>query len=563
MKLGLPIGNDNFRKLRENDMYYVDKTLFLKDLLKGQATVTLFTRPRRFGKSLMMSMVREFLSLDGRPEFFDGLAIEQETEFCAKWQHQFPVIFLSFKDVEGDDETDLFHALTRCIGDEVMRFSFLANSPKLSETDKAFYRQLTTPGTESKYATTKDAAKSSLRTLSELLAKHYGKDVVILIDEYDVPLTSAWKAGCYDQVVGLLRSLFSAALKSNPYLKFAVLTGCLRISKESIFTGLNNLKVHSLATESFPPYFGFTEDEVKTMLAYYGLSDHYDQVKEWYDGYSYRGTSIYNPWDTINYVQAVLDNETTEPESYWMNSSGNAILLTLLQKSDSNTKAEIETLIAGGSIKKPINDQLTYRDVESKIDNIYSMMFASGYLTCLGKEDGLYKLAIPNREIKEVFIKQIRDWVVPSLQEDVSRVSALFSALVDGRAKDVQFLFTTFLQRTISLRDTMDTRKEHFYHGILAGLLGGQKPKSWDLASNAESGDGYSDILLTNPDTRKAVIIEMKYARSSDIMDDACTQAIQQIADKQYARSLLLQGYQTILTYGIACHGKQCKVMKG
>ena len=564
MRKKLPIGIDGFEKLRTNDFYYVDKTGFIADLLRDWGEVNLFTRPRRFGKTLNMSMLKCFFEIGTDKSLFDGLKIAENKELCAEYQGQFPVIFISLKSVDGLTFASAVAALRTLIGNEASRFQFLRDSDKLSDEEKALYRQLVQTGTAQGgiYAMTDEALSASLNTLSQLLAKHYGRKVVILIDEYDVPLDKAFQGGYYDEMVSLIRNLFGNALKTNDNLQFAVLTGCLRISKESIFTGLNNLNVMTVSDPYFCDSFGFTDDDVKELLDYYGLGAYHDAMRDWYDGYQFGNVSIYCPWDVIKYAQILLRDPEAEPENYWANTSGNGIIRRLLQKADQTTRDEVEQLINGETIVKTVRQELTYRDIEDSIDNIWSVLYSTGYLTSRGRLPGKQmKLALPNREVRELFIDLVKDWFREETRADTSRINRFCAAFPKGDVATIQDMLHDYLWDSISVRDTAvrSSMKENFYHGMLLGLL--QSQESWIVRSNAETGIGYSDISVATPE-RLGIVIELKYAEDGNL-EAACAKALAQIDEKKYDEGLRRRGMKTILKYGIAFWEKECMVVLG
>ena len=561
-KKKLPIGIESFEEIRKEGFYYVDKTGVIGQLLEKWGKVNLFTRPRRFGKSLNMSMLKAFFEIGGDPALFEGLEISEKKELCEKYMGQFPVISISLKSVEGLSFTAAGDALKTVIGTEALRFSFLEESTVLSENDKKMYRQLTTVGTSETglFDMSMGVLTSSLKTLALLLHKHYDKQVILLIDEYDVPLDKAFQYGYYDEMVSLLRNMFGNALKTNPNLYFAVLTGCLRISKESIFTGLNNLKVLTLTDVRFDEYFGFTDTEVKGMLEYYGLSEHYGEVKEWYDGYRFGNVEVYCPWDVINYCDLLKADPNAFPQDYWSNTSGNAMVRRFIDKADTRTRDEIERLIAGDEIVKEIHQELTYNELDSSIENLWSVLFTTGYLTQRGQKGKKYRLTIPNNEIRELFISQIREWFRDVSRKDGETLNQFCEAFPDQNPEKIEEIFSDYLWNTISIRDTASTKKENFYHGILLGLLGYKS--NWLVKSNAESGFGYSDILVEVPKNRTGIVIELKYAEDGN-MDAACEKALQQIEDRDYAAKLKDDGMRNIIKYGIACYKKNCKVVLG
>ena len=561
MRKKLPIGIDGFEKLRTNDFYYVDKTGFIADLLRDWGEVNLFTRPRRFGKTLNMSMLKCFFEIGTDKSLFDGLKIAENKELCAEYQGQFPVIFISLKSVDGLTFEAAAAALRTVIGREASRFQFLRDSDKLTKEDREWYESLIHVD-KGLFDMEDELLAGSLKNLSQLLAKHYGRKVVILIDEYDVPLDKAFQGGYYDEMVSLIRNLFGNALKTNDSLQFAVLTGCLRISKESIFTGLNNLNVMTVSDPYFCDSFGFTDDDVKELLEYYGLGAYHDAMRDWYDGYQFGNVSIYCPWDVIKYAQILLRDPKAEPENYWANTSGNGIIRRLLQKADQTTRDEVEQLINGESIVKTVRQELTYRDIEDSIDNIWSVLYSTGYLTSKGRLPGKQmKLALPNREVRELFIDLVKDWFREETRADTSRINRFCAAFPKGDVATIQDMLHDYLWDSISVRDTAvrSSMKENFYHGMLLGLL--QSQGSWIVRSNAETGIGYSDISVATPE-RLGIVIELKYAEDGNL-EAACAKALAQIDEKKYAEGLRRRGMKTILKYGIAFWEKECMVVPG
>ena len=557
----LPIGIDGFEKIMTNDFYYVDKTLFIKELLQNWGEVNLFTRPRRFGKTLNMSMLRNFFEVGSDQALFDGLKIAQEKELCEKYMGKFPVISISLKSVGGLKYDSAVAALRTVIGNEAGRFRFLRDSAKLDEDDKNSYNQLINVEVKgnSKYAIPEDALIDSLKTLAQLLEKHYGQKVILLLDEYDVPLDKAFQNGYYDEMVNLIRSLFDNALKTNDSLYFAVLTGCLRISKESIFTGLNNPKVHTISDVRYDEYFGFTNADVDELLDFYGLSVYKDTIRDWYDGYRFGDTDVYCPWDVINYCDELLAAPGAEPENYWANTSGNDLIRRLLKEANQSTRNDVEQLINGGTIIKPIRQELTYREVEDSIDNIWSVLYSTGYLTCRRRVPGKkMELALPNREVRELFIELVKDWFEAMTQADSGRISRFCAAFPAGDTHVIQEMLGDYLWESISVRDTAVRRnmKENFYHGMLLGLL--QNQGSWLVRSNAETEEGYSDISIQTPD-RTGIVIELKYAEDGNL-EKACGEALGQIEEKKYAEGLKRRGMKKIIRYGIAFWEKECMV---
>ena len=558
----LPVGIDSFEKIRKYDFYYLDKTKLIEQILKNWSEVSLFTRPRRFGKTLNMSMLRAFFEIGTDSSLFDGLYISQNKELCQEHMGKYPVIFLSLKSVEGLKFADARYRIIELIGREAQRFEFLAESDRLSNNEKAQYKALIALD-NGKYSMDNDILVSGLQMLSHLLYKHYGKKTVILIDEYDVPLDKAFQNGYYKEMVSLIRGIFGMALKTNDYLQFAVLTGCLRISKESIFTGLNNFEVLSILDAQYDEAFGFTDGEVKQILKDYNLSDHYSEVKEWYDGYHFGNTDIYCPWDVVRYCKSLCADPTALPEDFWSNSSGNAIVRRLIDRADVQTKNEIERLIAGESVEREISQELTYDELDKNIENLWSVLFTTGYLTHQGRaEDDKYRLVIPNKEIRNLFIKKIREWFSDTSRRDGKTLEEFCNAFVNKDTSKIEQLFGDYLWNTISIRDAAaaKVRKENFYHGILLGLLGYKA--SWLIKSNAESGTGYSDILVEVPDNRTGIVIELKYAEDGD-MDAACSKALEQIEEKEYVAKLKQDGMRNFIKYGIACFKKDCKVVIG
>ena len=564
--LKLPVGIDDFRKLRESHFYYVDKTRLIEQLLLNWSEVTLFTRPRRFGKTLNMSMLKSFFDIGTDKALFDGLYISGNKELCDEYMGKYPVIFLSLKGVEGLTYEEAFEAFVRIMGKEVNRVSFLADSDKLTQIEREQYKGLTIMK-NGRLAFDKEKLVSSLQLLSQLLYKHYGKKAVILIDEYDVPLDKAFQNGYYNEMVSLIRGLFGQALKTNEFLQFAVLTGCLRISKESIFTGLNNFKVMSITDSRFDEQFGFTDEEVRKLLSDYGMDSHFDEVKEWYDGYHFGRADVYCPWDVINHADHLRDDSDAKPQTYWINSSGNSLVRRLINRADSSTKDEIERLIAGEAIEKVIRLDLTYDEIENSIDNIWSVLFTTGYLTKIGEvklpdsESYAYMLVIPNKEVREVFVLQIQEWFKAVVANDNDAMKLLSKAILDKDEEILARQLNIVMGRMISILDTKapDDMKENFYHGLLLGLLRGSNP-DWLIRSNRESGDGFSDILIKPENPDLGIVIEVKYAKEFKKLDTACDAAMAQIKEKRYDETLRDEGRCDILAYGIAFCRKRCRV---
>lgn len=561
MRKKLPVGIESFEEFRLEDFYYVDKTGFLAELLKNWGKVNLFTRPRRFGKSLNMSMLKCFFEIGCKKELFEGLEITREKELCEKYMGQFPVISITLKGVDGQNYSDACASLGYVIGLEAIRFRFLADSERLSREERDMYSRLVQVGRGQGpvFTMTEPTLMTSLRVLSQLLAKHYGKKVLLLIDEYDVPLDRAFQMGYYDEMVALLRNLFSNALKTNENLQFAVLTGCLRISKESIFTGLNNLNVMTVSDPYFCDSFGFTDKEVQALLRYYGLEDAQETVREWYDGYRFGDARVYCPWDVIKYAQILLRAPDAEPENYWANTSGNEMVRRFIGKADKNTRDALECLLSGGIIVKSIKKELTYQEIDDSIENIWSVLLATGYLTQVGRASGKQvELAIPNREVKELFAELVKDWFQEHTRSDLSRIEKFCGAFPAGDAPLIGEMLHDYLWDSISIRDTAvrRDRKENFYHGLVLGLL--QSQENWLILSNAELGEGYSDISICTPD-KTGIVIELKYAQDGNL-EKGCAEALEQIAEKKYADGLKHRGMKRILRYGMAFWEKECLV---
>ena len=558
--LKLPVGIDNFEKIRKEKFYYVDKTRLIEQLLEQWGEVNLFTRPRRFGKTLNMSMLQYFFEIGRDKTLFDGLYISENQWLCEKYMGQFPVIFLSLKEVDGLTFESARYRLTELIGLEAERFSFLLESSKLSENEKEKYRALIMLR-DGKYSMDEEILKSSVKVLAQLLYNYYGKKTIILIDEYDVPLDKAFQHGYYRNMVSLMRGMFGQALKTNNFLQFAVLTGCLRVSKESIFTGLNNFKVLSITDSRFDEQFGFTDGEVERLLAVYHLEKHLEETKEWYDGYHFGNTDVYCPWDVINHVDRLLGEPGAEPQSYWINTSGNDFVKRFIDKADKTTRNEIERLIAGESIEKSVHMELTYDEIDNSIDNLWSILFTTGYLTQKGKQErGVYHLIIPNREVREVYVLQIQEWFKHTVLHDTKPVQELLRAFENGDSQFIEKRLNRILANTISIFDTKarNEEKEIFYHGMLLGLL--RCEPDWLIQSNIESGDGFVDILIETEDPDVGIIIELKYAQTYSGLEKACEKAMDQIKERRYDERLRNEDRNDILAYGIAFCKKRCKV---
>ena len=565
--LKLPVGIDDFRKLRESDFYYVDKTRLIAQLLLNWSQVTLFTRPRRFGKTLNMSMLRSFFEIGTDKSLFDGLYISGNKALCDEHMGKYPVIFLSFKSVEGRSFDDARYMITELIGIEAERFSFLEDSEYLSENEKKRYKAIIALK-DGANAMDEKALVSSLQILSQLLYKHFGQKTVILIDEYDVPLDKAFQNGYYKEMVSLIRGLFGKALKTNEFLQFAVLTGCLRVLKESNFTGLNNFEINSIVDIDHDEQFGFTDDEVMKLLSDYDRSERYPDVKEWYDGYHFGNADIYCPWDVINFVKKLVSDPSARPSAFWINSSGNDMVKRFVDKADQTTRDEIEKLVAGGFVEKQLRLDVTYDEIDNTIDNLWSVLFTTGYLTKIGEvklpdsESYAYKLVIPNKEVREVFILQVQEWFKAVVAKDDDTMKLLSRAILDKDETQIARQLNIVMSRMISILDTKapDDMKENFYHGLLLGLLRGSNP-DWLIKSNRESGDGFSDILIEPEDPDAGIVIEVKYAKEMKELDAACEAAMAQIKDKRYDETLRDEGRCDILAYGIAFCRKRCKVV--
>ena len=558
--LKLPVGIDDFRKLRESDFYYVDKTRLIEQLLLNWSEVTLFTRPRRFGKTLNMSMLKSFFEIGTDKSLFDSLYISGNKALCDEHMGKYPVIFLSLKGVEGLEFASAKKMLCTIIDREIDRHYYLKTSDALTDEDRTLFTKML-HGQD-------DNIEDSIRMLSQLLYKHYGQKAVILIDEYDVPLDKAFQNGYYKEMVSLIRGLFGQALKTNEFLQFAVLTGCLRVSKESIFTGLNNFEINSIVDIDHDEQFGFTDDEVMKLLLDYDRSERYPDVKEWYDGYHFGNADIYCPWDVINFAKKLVSDLSARPSAFWINSSGNDMVKRFVDKADQTTRDEIEKLVAGGFVEKQLRLDLTYDEIDNTIDNLWSVLFTTGYLTKIGEvkvpdsESYAYKLVIPNKEVREVFILQIQEWFKAVVAKDDDTMKLLSRAILDKDEKQIARQLNIVMSRMISILDTKapDAMKENFYHGLLLGLLRGSNP-DWLIKSNRESGDGFSDILIEPEDPDAGIVIEVKYAKEMKELDAACEAAITQIKDKRYDETLRDEGRCDILAYGIAFCRKRCRVV--
>ena len=558
--LKLPVGIENFEEIRKLGFYYIDKTRLIEQLLQGWGKVTLFTRPRRFGKTLNMSMLRSFFEKGTDKALFEGLYISGNKELCDEHMGKYPVIFLSFKGVDGLDFTTARRMLCAILKDELDRHYYLKTSDVLTDEDRTLFTKML-HGQD-------DNIEDSIRMLSKLLYKHYGQKVVILIDEYDVPLDKAFQNGYYKEMVSLIRGLFGQALKTNEFLQFAVLTGCLRVSKESIFTGLNNFEINSIVDIDHDEQFGFTDDEVMKLLLDYDRSERYPDAKEWYDGYHFGNADIYCPWDVINFAKKLVSDPSARPSAFWINSSGNDMVKRFVDKADQTTRDEIEKLVAGGFVEKQLRLDLTYDEIDNTIDNLLSVLFTTGYLTKIGEvkvpdsESYAYKLVIPNKEVREVFILQIQEWFKAVVANDDDTMKLLSKAILDKDEKQITRQLNIVMSRMISILDTKepDAMKENFYHDLLLGLLRGSNP-DWLIKSNRESGDGFSDILIEPEDPDAGIVIEVKYAKEMKELDAACETAMAQIKNKRYDEALRDEGRCDILAYGIAFCRKRCRVV--
>ncbi len=560
MKLSLPIGIEDFKEVRKDGYYYVDKTALIEQVLEKRSKVTLFTRPRRFGKSLNMSMLKNFFEIGTDAALFEGLHISKNTQMCEKYMGKYPVIAVSLKGVDAATYEEAFDQLVDIMNNNAAEFSFLQNSDSLTDYEKERFIKLLDDQMNQKIM------GSSMLWLTKLLEKHYNKKVVVLIDEYDVPLAKAHENGYYDKMVRLIRNMFGNVLKTNNSLAFAVLTGCLRIAKESIFTGLNNFKVYSITDEEFDETFGFTGEEVQEMLSYYGLSSCFDKVKEWYDGYRFGNTDVYCPWDVVNYCSDHQNRPNAEMKNYWMNTSGNEVISHFIDSINDPhmlTKSELELLVSGETVVKRVDEMITYKELYSNIDNLWSTLFMTGYLTQRGKEmDGRYHLAIPNREICNIIVERVLALFRKDVSKNAKLLNGFCNAMLESDSATVEQLLTEYMDTTISIRDSfVKSLRENFYHGLLIGIFGYRD--GWKATSNKESGDGFSDILIevNENDSRMGIVLELKYSKSEKALDKDCQAALQQITDKNYEQALRKNGYQNILKYGIAFYHKKCRVM--
>ena len=558
-QLRLPVGIEDFAEIRRHGYYYVDKTQLIEQVLNRRNKVSLFTRPRRFGKTLNMSMLQHFFEIGTDPKFFQGLSISKNNELCEKHMGKYPVVSISLKSIHADSYAKAKAQLIKLVNREARRVQFLLDSDRLTAVDKALFSELLDREME------EDTLVSSLQELTELLEIHFGQQVIVLIDEYDVPLAKANQNGYYDEMALLLRNFFENVLKTNDSLEFAVLTGCLRIAKESIFTGLNNFKVYSITDTDYDETFGFVDDEVKKMLKSLNQQDHYEEVKEWYDGYRFGNTDVYCPWDVVNYCADHLTTPNATPKNYWLNTSGNEVInhfIDSVGEPQKLAKTELERLVSGNVVRKRINETITYKELYSTIDNLWSTLFMTGYLTQRGSEDdGRYRLVIPNREIRNIVTDNILSLFQDEVKKDGQMANAFCQALMEGKEKEVERLLTAYMGKTISIRDTFVRKsiKENFYHGILLGILSFKT--GWEVSSNRESGTGFSDILIEIDDSDIGIVIEVKYSDDEDQLEKDCKEALKQIKDRDYTQKLRDAGFHKILKYGIACQIKTCKVL--
>ena len=556
LKKRLPVGIENFEKIRRDGFYYVDKTDLIKELLENWGEVNLFTRPRRFGKTLNMSMFQCFFEIGCDKSLFDGLRIAEESMLCETYMGKFPVISISLKGIDAADYETARNLMVKVVNEEARRFQFLTESSRLTDTDKMLFGQLLQKEMDD------ETLFCSLRELTELLRKHYEKQVIVLIDEYDVPLAKANELGYYDEMVRLIRGIFGSALKTNHNLYFAVLTGCLRVAKESIFTGVNNFNTFTITDVDFDEYFGFTDAEVEEMLEEYQLGSSYEDVREWYDGYRFGNVDVYCPWDVICYVNKRRTDPVLQPQNYWLNTSGNEVVRHFIEAlGDGVTKTEMERLIGGEIVQKEIHEEMIYHDLYADMGNVWSVLFMTGYLTQRGRADGnLYNLVIPNREIRNIFTEQIMKMFQEQAEQDGETLGRFCDALEQGNAEEAERCFTGYMRKTVSIRDTFVRKatKENFYHGMLIGLLGFKE--GWTVMSNREAGDGFSDIQILIDDAETGIVIEVKYVQNGDL-EAECQKALTQMRALHYEDGMRNAGMQKVFKYGIACWKKTCKVV--
>ena len=547
----LPVGIESFEEIRKQDFYYIDKTHLIVDLMANWGKVNLFTRPRRFGKTLNMSMLKCFFEKDGDKSIFEGLRVAQEKQLCETHMGKYPVVFVSLKGVDGLTFETAYRALCDIIRNEALRLQYLSGSDRISEEEKKSLKAILRDEYDD------SDIRGSLKTLCALLEKHYGQKAILLIDEYDVPLDKAYQHGYYDRMIDVIRAMFGAALKTNDSLFFAVLTGCLRVSKESIFTGLNNLMVHSISDVQFDEYFGFTDEEVHAMLHAYGLDEHLDETREWYDGYRFGGQDVYCPWDVINYCYALRADAKARPKAYWINTSGNDMVRRLIEKaSDGTTQMEIERLIAGETITKTLNENLTHNEIDQSIENIWSLLYMTGYLTAAESPDGdRYRLRIPNREVRQIYMQQVLSWFRERKQADTEKLTGLYAAFETGNATAITEYLNDQLLDTVSFYDA----RESFYHGFLLALL--STCANWRVSSNAETGKGRSDIIVERKDRKIGFVVEVKEVKVEKKLDAACEAAMKQIEERDYTAVLRRYRVKEIWTYGIAFWEKECRAV--
>ena len=559
-KKKLSIGIENFTKLQTEDFYYVDKTMLIKELLDNWAEVNLFTRPRRFGKTLNMSMLQYYFE-DKRDQFtgekidnsylFEGLNIKAEGEKYTKYMGKYPVINLSLKSAKQPTYKMAYESLIDEIMKEYRRHNFILNSDKLLQSEKKIFLDISNgEAKEIEYA-------KSLQFLSSCLEKYFGSKTIILIDEYDVPLENAFFEGFYDEMISFIRSLFESALKTNPSLEFSIITGCLRISRESIFTGLNNLNIISILNNRYAEYFGFTAEEVEELCDYYNIQEKYETAKKWYNGYTFGHKNVYNPWSVVKYIYDVLGDSHVFPTSYWANTSSNSIVKSLIERADDITKGEIEALIEGKTIEKPVHEDITYDDVYDNLDNLWNFMFFTGYFKKISErmdentQEKFVELAIPNLEVKYIFRTKILKWFNEKIKSE--DLSILYTSIINGEVDVFQKEVNRLLKKTISFNDAY----ENFYHGFMIGLL--SHMDGYIVKSNRETGDGRCDIYIKPLSIfDKAVIIEMKVCDKPKELFTKPQDALQQIEDKKYAYELNESGYEDIIKYGMAFYRKDC-----
>ena len=552
----LPIGVDNFENLITKGYYFIDKTLFIRDLLDMKGEVNLFTRPRRFGKTLNMSMLRYFFEIgEDNEELFAGTKIMSAGEKYRNAMGQFPVVSLSLKSMKQPSYELSFEMLKKAVREEYARhWKTVEAGGRLGGADQERYQRIRDlKGTDADYA-------DALKYLSECLYTATGRKTIILIDEYDVPLENAFFSGFYDRMIALIRSLFESALKTNENLEFSVVTGCLRNSRESIFTGLNNLKIMSITADAYAEYFGFTPDEVEEMLRFYDLDKNLKTVRQWYDGYQFGSTEVYNPWSVINYVDSCRTNKDAFARPYWSNTSSNSIVRTLVEKADMSAKQEIEALIEGKTITKPIHEDITYEDMDSTQDNLWNFLFFTGYLKKIReRQEGetIYmEMAIPNSEVRYVYKNTVLRWFEE--KTDKKELSPLYESILNGNTEKMAEILSENLMETISFYDY----QESYYHGFLAGML--KNIGNYIVLSNRESGNGRPDILLKYPSVRgKAVIIEIKVSKTYQELEKKCDEALRQIEEQRYEEELRQEGYQNIMKYGVAFYRKECMAKLG